>query len=106
MAISFAPNSRYANCAQATYVAPDGRMITYVAQRLMPAPELFTPLALHRLVTAERVDMLADRYYGDPEQYWRICDANRVFWPPDTTSNANSQIVIPLPLEVSSRGKP
>jgi hypothetical protein len=103
--MSFPPNSRYADTPEATYVTADGRVITYVSERLMPPPELFVPLALHRLIAAERVDLLADRYYSDPEQYWRICDANRTFWPPDATAEANSQVVIPLPLEVSSRGR-
>jgi hypothetical protein len=102
--MNFPPNSRYANSAPAFYAAPDGRIITYVARRLLPAPEIFTPLALHRLVEAERIDLLSEQYYGDPEQYWRICDANRVFWPPDATATPDAQLVIPLPLEVSFRG--
>jgi hypothetical protein len=105
MTMSFPPNSRYANIAQASFTAPDGRVIPYLAPRIVPAPERFTPLALHRLVAVERVDLLAERYYGDPEQYWRICDANRVFWPPDVTTTPNLQLLIPLPLEVASHGE-
>lgn len=102
--MNFPPNSRYADSEQASYTSADGRVITYVALRLLPPPEDFSPLALHRLVTAERVDLLAEQYYGDPEQYWRICDANRVSWPPDATATPDALIVIPLPLEVSGRG--
>lgn len=105
MTISYPANSRYANCTQASYVAPDGRTIAYVAQRIMPAPERFTPMALHRVIAAERVDLVADRYYGDPEQFWRVCDANRVVWPPDAVSRVDQQVVIPLPLEVASRAE-
>ena len=106
MTIGFPLNSRYANCAQASYVAPDGRVIHYVALRILPPPERFRPLAIHRLSAAERIDLLAERYYGDPEQYWRICDASRESWPPDVTATPNSQLLIPLPLEAGFRGEP
>jgi nucleoid-associated protein YgaU len=42
--------------------------------RLRPAPAGGgTP---HTVTGAERLDLLADRYLGDPHQYWRIADAN------------------------------
>lgn len=102
--MNFAANSRYAGSAGAYYTTPDGQVITYVARRVLPPPEIFTPLAWHRLSQSERVDMLAEQYYGDPEQYWRICDANRVYRPADTTTNPDAVLLIPLPLEVASRG--
>lgn len=30
----------------------------------------------HKVVAGDRLDLLADRYFGDPFQYWRIVDAN------------------------------
>ncbi|MER5473786.1 tail protein X [Streptomyces sp. NPDC002935] len=30
----------------------------------------------HTLAEGERLDHLAYTYYGDPQAYWRICDAN------------------------------
>ena len=101
MAISFPPNSRYAGLATLTYVAPDGRVIAYVARRILPQPARLAPLAVHRLDQPTRLDLLADRYYGDPEQYWRICDANRVFWPPDATRLPVARLVVPLPQEMA-----
>lgn len=102
--ISFPPNSRYAGLPTLLYTAPDGRVISYVARRIVPQPERFASLALHRLDQPTRLDLLADRYYGDPEQYWRICDANRVFWPPEATRPPVREVVIPLPQEVSRNG--
>lgn len=37
----------------------------------------------HRVVEGERLDQLAQRYYGDPLKYWLICDANDAVFPED-----------------------
>ena len=101
---SYPANSRYANLPTARYVTPDGRVVDYLARRIITQPGRFTPLTLHLLDEVQRVDLLAQRYYGDPEQYWRICDANRLFWPPDATAAPGGLLVIPLPLEMADHG--
>jgi len=35
----------------------------------------------HLVVAGERLDHLAQRYYGDPLKYWLICDANDAVFP-------------------------
>jgi hypothetical protein len=51
--------------------------------------------------------MLTARYIGDPEQFWRVCDANRALLPDDLTAAAGNVIRITLPeacpLRASSR---
>lgn len=37
----------------------------------------------HMVTSADRLDLLAWRYYGDPMKYWLICDANDVIFPED-----------------------
>lgn len=37
----------------------------------------------HRVIEGERLDQLAQRYYGDPLKYWLICDANEAIFPDD-----------------------
>lgn len=37
----------------------------------------------HRVVAGDRLDQLAERYYGDPLKYWLICDANDALYPED-----------------------
>lgn len=39
----------------------------------------------HRVLEGERLDQLAERYYGDPLKYWLIVDANAsdVLFPED-----------------------
>lgn len=106
MAEEYKPNSRYFGIETQKFVTPDGREIAYSARRLMPRAEQMKPLAIHIHDRDRRIDDIANDYYGDPEQYWRICDANLVFWPPDATSVADARIFIPLPLEISGDDKP
>ncbi len=37
----------------------------------------------HLVVAGERLDHLAQKYYGDPLKYWLICDANDAVFPED-----------------------
>jgi len=37
----------------------------------------------HRVLGGERLDQLAQQYYGDPLKYWLICDANDAIFPED-----------------------
>jgi hypothetical protein len=43
----------------------------------------------------ERLDLIAARFLGDPEQFWRLCDANRTLRPEDLEV-AGQSIQIPL----------
>jgi hypothetical protein len=56
-----------------------------------------TTLAEHTVTQGDRLDNLAARYVGDPEQFWRICDANDVLRPEDLTEEAGRAIRIGLP---------
>lgn len=35
----------------------------------------------HAVTQGERLDNINARYLGDPEQFWRLCDANGVLHP-------------------------
>ncbi|HYJ93740.1 MAG TPA: LysM domain-containing protein, partial [Vicinamibacterales bacterium] len=41
----------------------------------------FTTLQEHVVVEGERLDLIAAKYLGDSEQFWRICDANGAVRP-------------------------
>ncbi len=81
----FAENSRYRSVEQLTVTLPDGRPARCVGRRWLPQPEELATLAEHRLALGDRLDNLAHRYLGDPELFWRICDANRTLRPADLT---------------------
>lgn len=95
--MSFAANSRYAATETATHTLPDGREVVYLRRRFVPSPENFALLQEHFVVEGERLDVLTARYIGDPEQFWRICDANRALLPDDLTAAAGNVIRITLP---------
>jgi hypothetical protein len=73
----FPPTSRYHGIAAAQLELSDGTIIAYLQRRFVPPPESFALLAEHMVSAGDRLDNLAARYFGDPQQYWRICDANR-----------------------------
>ena len=51
----------------------------------------------HIVGDGERPDTLADRYLNDPEQFWRICDANAVMAPNELTQTVGRVVRITLP---------
>jgi hypothetical protein len=45
----------------------------------------------------DRPDIVANDYLGDPEQYWRIADANSAMNPPDLTAEPGATLRITMP---------
>jgi hypothetical protein len=95
--MSFPANSRYAATETASYTLPDGKQVLYLRRRFVPSPEHFALLQEHFVVEGERLDVLTARYLGDPEQFWRICDANRALLPDELTDVPGTVIRITLP---------
>lgn len=83
----FEPTSRYAPIEEATIDVPQpdgtGRTVRFKRRRFLPRHDSMTTLLEHTFADGERLDLLAARYAGDPEQYWRLCDANDVVRPDD-----------------------
>lgn len=89
----FNNGSRYAAVADGVYQDSQGRQIPYKLLRLIPAPPT---LRIHQVRPEDRLDLIANQYFADPEQYWRICDANQAAWPEDLTREAGRMLRIPL----------
>ena len=70
----FDKDSRYAKLPVREFTDPAGRTIAHVARRIIRAPE--APVASIRVEAGDRLDLIADRAYGEPRQFWRIADAN------------------------------
>ncbi|MBZ5621706.1 MAG: hypothetical protein LAQ69_23710 [Acidobacteriia bacterium] len=88
----FTTTSRYANVADATYQNPNGTQVSYkILRRIPSAPAILA----HTVVQQDRLDLLANTYYGDPQQFWRICDGNLAMRPDDVLV-IGSQLEIPL----------
>jgi len=96
----FPPGSRYHDIEVATVAGPDGRAIAYLRRRFVPQPERFALLREHVVRAGERLDHLAALYLGDPEQFWRIADANGAIAPETLTDEAGDIVRITLPADV------
>ncbi|MCC6966864.1 MAG: LysM domain-containing protein [Nitrospira sp.] len=94
---SFPPTSRYSDVKTASLVTADGTMLVHLRRRFVPGSERFTVVQQHRVAGGERLDYLAATYLGDPEQYWRLCDANDAVRPDELTDTLNRAIDIALP---------
>jgi hypothetical protein len=77
------PLSRYAQTETAMLTLPDGRQIGYLKRRFVPPMERFELIQEHLITHGDRLDNLAALYLGDPEQFWRLCDANGAMLPDD-----------------------
>ena len=93
----FPPNSRYHGLATKTFTGPDGRTVVYLARRFVPPPERFSLLREHQVAEGDRLDNLAAHYFGDPELFWRLADANNAMRPEALTSEAGRRLRVTLP---------
>jgi hypothetical protein len=93
----FPPTSRYHGVATATLTAPDGRTLIYLRRRFCPPAERFALLQEHTVAQSERLDNITAHYLGDPEQFWRICDANSAMRPDELTETIGRRLRITLP---------
>ena len=93
----FPPTSRYHGIETSTLETSKGKTIIYLCRRILPPPERFSLLQEHTVVQGDRLDNLTSQYLGDPEQFWRICDANGVIRPEEITENIGRKIRITLP---------
>lgn len=95
----FEPTSRYygIETVKMTFGGGELRVVSYKRRRIIPSGEALATLAEHAVVQGDRLDNLAARYLGDPEQFWRICDANGVLRPEELTEEIGRTVKIGLP---------
>jgi hypothetical protein len=89
----FARGSRYERVPQGQWRDATGAAHPFVLLRVIPTPRA---LQSHRVVDGDRLDLLAYRYFGDPEQFWRICDGNAALWPDDLLAESGRTLSIPV----------
>lgn len=93
----FPPNSRYNAVPILAHPQADGHALPYLARRFVPSPDRFSSMSAHRVVEGDRLDNLAARHLGDPEQYWRLCDANGALRPDELVEAIGRSLRIALP---------
>ena len=90
--------SRYYALETATATLPDGRAVSYKRRRFLPQPGALPLLAEVTVTQGDRIDLITGRTLGQPEQFWRICDANSAMNPFDLTAESEIGRVLRVPL--------
>jgi hypothetical protein len=108
-------SSRYHDAEIGVHTQPDGTEVRYTKRRLLPPlpgagePTGDTAETMPPTVSeGERPDLLAQRYFGAPDQWWQIADANPVLDPHELTDEPGHVIDVPLPggFPAAGRGAP
>jgi hypothetical protein len=90
----FFRGSRYETVANAELVTEQGRVIRYKRVRFIQETRGVFP---YLVLEGDRLDLIAYRIYNDPEQFWRICDANLALRPEDLVAQPGNRLLIPIP---------
>jgi len=93
----FSATSRYYGLDVATITGPLGTPVVYVLRRFLPAAARLQVLQQHTVTQGERLDTIAAQYLGDPELFWRLCDANNAMRPAELTATVGRKLNITLP---------
>lgn len=93
----FPVTSRYHAIETAKWAGPDGREIAYLRRRFLPPLGAASLIAEHAVVQDDRLDNISARYLNDPEQFWRVCDANRAMQPQALTDEIGRRLRIEFP---------
>lgn len=93
----FPTTSRYHEIETAQYTTPEGRHYVYLRRRFLPAGGPTNVLVEHTVTQGDRLDNVTALYLGDPEQFWRLCDANGALHPGELTAEIGRRLRIPMP---------
>jgi hypothetical protein len=103
-ATAFDPSSRYHGLPTRRITTADGRTVTIVARRFVPAPGNLAEPQGHRVREGDRADALAARLLGDPSLWWRLADANAVLFADELTEQAGRRLRVTLPVGTPGGG--
>src|SRR5213593_2714478 len=93
----FPVTSRYNGIEIASLAVSPNRTVPYLRRRFVPPPGNGGLLAEPIIMQGDRLDNITARYLGDPEQFWRVCDANNAMRPDELTETIGRQLRITLP---------
>jgi hypothetical protein len=93
----FEHTSRYYALETATHTTPDGRVVAYKRRRFLPRGDEMPLLVEVTAAQADRLDLITARTLRDPEQYWRVCDANDAMNPSDLTDEPGRIVRVAVP---------
>ena len=94
----FEPTSRYYAIPTARLDLPGRAGVPYKRRRFLPPGESLPPLVEVTVAPGDRLDLITARTLGDPEQFWRVCDANDAMNPAELTPpSPGGACACPLP---------
>lgn len=91
------PSSRYYSLPTATHVRSDGTEITYLRRRFLPQGDQLPTLVEVVFTEGDRLDLIAARTLGNPEHFWRICDAENAMDPNELELRPGRTLRVPIP---------
>ncbi|HEY2190117.1 MAG TPA: LysM domain-containing protein [Caldimonas sp.] len=94
---NFSPTSRYYSIETTTLTGADGEPLPYLRRRFLPPSSRFALLREHLVLGGERLDRIAAQEIGDPELFWRLCDANDAMQPEELTAVVGRRLRVTLP---------
>lgn len=92
----FEPTSRYAAIETTTISTVDGRVVAYKRRRFLPQGNTLPLLVEVTVSEGDRLDQITSRTIGDPEQFWRVADANNAMNPSDLLEIGRT-LRVPIP---------
>ena len=93
----FDPGSRYYALEKATYTTKEGKEIAYIRRRFCPQADTLSTLIEVTVNDGDRLDQIAAKTIGNPEHFWRICDAQNAMNPEELTQKPGRSLTIPIP---------
>lgn len=92
----FSLTSRYYRIEIVKQITGGGREIVYLRRRFIPEAAASLVFTEHEVTEGDRLDNVTAEHLGDPEQFWRICDATNAMRPEDLIE-VGRRLRIPLP---------
>lgn len=93
----FESTSRYYRIETTSLTLADGRTLSYKRRRFLPQGTQLPLLVEVTVNEGDRLDLLTARTLGDPQQFWRVADANDTMNPPDLEAEAGRRLRVPVP---------
>ena len=93
----FEPESRYSRIETAELELPDGRKVAFKRRRFLPHGTDLDLLVEVSVTEGDRLDLITARSLGDPQQFWRVADANDAMNPTELTDDNGRRLRVPVP---------
>ncbi len=93
----FTETRRYYNLKTCCLKTTEGKDIRYKGRRFLPQGESMPLLVEVTVAQGDRLDLITSHALGDPEQFWRICDANNAMDPNELLVEPGRKLRVPMP---------